>query len=193
MTSKIVVLEGVSGAGKSHFHRMLLDRNSTLMAPPSMNFPRERSKALEVVGNSVSDYSIIALAMSYPNITVLCDRGFLGHYVYEAYKEYPRPHWKHELTQSIAGLEDQYHYELTHRWRDMKFIIERPTIQIIVLSPSNERLKLQRTQSGNEYPYEERDLYYGMAKELQKYKNEVYLSVDILEDYTAHDIEALID
>lgn len=180
MTSTLVVIEGASGVGKSTLVRELLTRNSQWLGVPSLNFPRERDKALEVSGNSGSDYLCLATAMSHANATVIADRGFLGHWVYEAIKEGPRDCWREHMVESIKHLEDTFHYELSMRWRDTPFIVERPNIKMIVLMPSEGQLEFQRITAKKEYPYNELKLYGQMASKLLNYRNEVYLQVSML-------------
>lgn len=192
MTSTLVAIEGASGVGKSTLVKELLKRNPHWIGVPSLNFPRERDKALEVVGNSASDYLCLATAMSHANATVIADRGFLGHWVYEAYKEGPRDNWTSRFIESIENLENMFHTEACARWRDMKHIIERPNIHIIVLTPSESQLEYQRIMAKKEYPYNENELYRNMALELEWYPNQMYLQCTVVSKYDEEYIEKLI-
>lgn len=180
MTSTLVALEGASGAGKTTLCTELLKRNPSWIGVPQLTFPRERDRVTEVVGNSASDYIALGTAMSYANAIVISDRGFLGGWVYEAYKYGLREKWRSDFYQSIENLEDIFHYELAARWPDMKHIIERPNIHIIVLDPTHEQLDKQRYSANKEYPYDELGLYRNMALQLYGYTNGLHIRISLI-------------
>ena len=180
MTSTIIALEGASGAGKTTICTELLKRNPSWIGVHPMNFSRERNIQTEVVGNSASDYVALATAMSYPNATIISDRGFLGHWVYEAYKQGIRENWITPFLTSIYNLEDIFHFEIASRWLNLPHIVERPNIHILVIDPTYEQLMKQRKSSGKEYPYNELSLYRKMALEIYGIQNDIHLKVSLI-------------
>ena len=180
MTSTIIALEGASGAGKTTICTELLKRNPSWIGVYPTKFSRESNIQTEIVSNSASDYIALSTAMSYPNATVISDRGFLSHWVYEAYNYGSRRNWVSPFLQSIYNLEDLFHYEIISRWQNIPHIIERPNIHILVIDPTYDQLMKQRNSTGKEYPHNELSLYRRMSLELYGNQNDIHLKVSLI-------------
>ena len=168
--TNILVIEGASGVGKSTLVRELLQENPDWITPPTFNWPRERNLSTEISGNSVSDYSILATSYANQNSVVVSDRGFLGHWVYQAYKYGYQESWLFDFKGCMERLSTTARGEVSarvtteqHAHMHTPF---RPKIVIVLLHIDEYALRQQRLRSGNKYPYEEANLYYRMAMEL---------------------------
>lgn len=155
--STIWAFEGPSGSGKGYSVEQFTNGGKEFIVPIRPVLPRCLDNWAGAWTSSFLEYQAIAAAtMSQKDVCV--DRFLISRWIYRAMQfnnNILTDDWYEEMKRSFRRLKVM---AVAEAWDRMgRVLYMHPTVELIVLLPSLNKLDAQRAQTGKEYPF---DAYY---------------------------------